>query len=757
MFLDLSCMKIKKIINKRILLFAFSFEIIILIITSMLGAQDISLKENIISKNKINYGTALELYNRGKYLEAYNQFTNIMNTEEDIIIKDYIIYYGAKSALYTNMYNEASDLYLLLMKEYPRSLLYPYAQQYKALAEFYRDDYPISNFFNGKTQKWIKEFVGVRALKNTDDTNKAKMIAYELLSKFSNIEAIIYYNNNYSNDIMTFNNNLKYNVAVKLYEAGYRKASLNYFKNLYDNNSHKESSTYYMARIKQLSGDREDASKLFDEYLINADNKSYRRLSLYYSADNYNMLKNYDKSAELYGIFLKEYPRDDYIPRIYNNFVNISLNRNNLVQAKVYLTNVMKRFPKSWQTELALKSYLRKAFKLKNKTETYFAAKALEARYPSFRHDFALSWNMWTAQEFGDYEKRDEYLIKTLLTSKSHYFIKGALSLADSKMVSNVGLSNSYYLNEAKKYYADSNYSKSMQILNNIQFLNYIATGKEDDIIKESRAIAKNILMQKRFVKELYSDRSESDLFNELSLQTRMEINKSIILYYYGDYDNAYTEFNKVFKKTQVTYPLFYFAEKIFKDSGNTKRLIQISANIGKYFGYPYSDNTDLLPDEFRKMVYPRYFDEYVVPESKYYKIEPNYVYAIMREESLFDPKARSWVGAMGLMQLMPSTAAAENKKARYRYNPLDLTNPKHNINLGVSHLGFLFSNQNASNYILVAASYNAGSGRGKRWKAEYGTNNMYRMGRFIDIEETEYYVERVIKSYEYYSKYYKN
>ncbi len=128
-----------------------------------------------------------------------------------------------------------------------------------------------------------------------------------------------------------------------------------------------------------------------------------------------------------------------------------------------------------------------------------------------------------------------------------------------------------------------------------------------------------------------------------------------------------------------------------------------------------------------------------------------------MREESLFDPKARSWVGAMGLMQLMPSTAADENKKARYRYNPLDLTNPKHNINLGVSHLGFLFSNQNASNYILVAASYNAGSGRGKRWKAEYGTNNMYRTGRFIDIEETEYYVERVIKSYEYYSKYYKN
>ena len=749
--------KVLKIFNKRVLIFAIVFETIVIIMTSMLVAEDISLKENIISKSKINYGTALELYNRGKYLEAYNQFTNIMNTEEDLLIKDYIIYYGAKSAFSTNMYDEAIYLYDLLMNEYPRSSLYPYSEQYKALAEFYRDDYPISNFFNGKTQKWIKEFVGVRALRNTDDEDKKQMIAYELITRFLNREAVIYYNNNYPDDIMSFNNALKFKVAAELYEAGYRKASLKYFEDLYNKNSNKANSTYYMARINQLSGNREEASKLFDEYLSNDNNKTHRRLGLYYSADNYDRLKNYEKSIELYNTFLKEYPKDDYVPRIYNNFVKVSLNNNNLVQAKTYLTNVMRRFPKSWQTELALKSYLRAAFKLENKTETYFAAKALESRYPSFRHDFALSWNMWTAEEFGDTEKRDEYIMKSLLTSKSHYFLKGALSLATDEMVHNVELSNDYYLSEAKKYYDSSDFDKSMQMLDKIQFLTYAATGKEDDVAKEARAMAKDILMQNRFVKELYANRSESELFNELSLQTRREVNKSIVLYYYGDYENAYTEFDKIFKKTQVTYPLFYFAEKIFIDSENTKRLIQVSANIGKYFGYPYNDNVDLLPDEFRKRVYPRYFDEYVVPEAKYYKIEPAFVYAIMREESLFDPKARSWVGAMGLMQLMPATAAAENKKARYRYNPLDLTDPKQNINLGVSHLGWLFSSQKASNYILVAASYNAGSGRGRRWKAEYGTNNMYRTGRFIDIEETEYYVERVIKGYEYYSKYYKD
>ena len=103
--------KVTNIFNKRFLLFFFSFAIIAAVIASMLTAQDISLKKKITSKNKVNYGTALELHNREKYLEAYKQFTNIMNSDEDSIIKDYIIYYGAKSALNANMYDEAIDLY----------------------------------------------------------------------------------------------------------------------------------------------------------------------------------------------------------------------------------------------------------------------------------------------------------------------------------------------------------------------------------------------------------------------------------------------------------------------------------------------------------------------------------------------------------------------------------------------------------------------------------------------------------------------
>lgn len=739
--------------KKRIFLLALSFELIIIIATSVLNAKSMPEIPDIISKNKINYKTALKLHNDGKYLDAYNQFTNIINRNDEALIRDYVIYYGAKSAFYREMFEEAIDLYSLLMKEHPRSSLYPYAEQYKALAEFYRDDYPVSNFFNGKAQKWIKEFVGLKALQKTN--NKNKEIALELINRFYTKDAIIYFNNDFQKEALNLPNNIKYKMATELYEAGFRNSSLNYFNSLIKQNYNKANCLYYTARINQQENKREEAAKLFDIYLANTNNKSYRRLGLYYSADNYYKLKNTKKSISLYQTFLKEYPKDDYVPRIYNIFLNESLNANNLISAKRYLTNSLKKFPNNRWTETSLKSYLRKSLRLKNKTETYYGLKILEERHSKLRNDFILSWNIWIANEFKDFNKRDEYVLETLLTSKNPYYIKGALTLANKDMLQNVYSNNAYNMEEAKKFFADSNYSKTLEFLNKIQFIDYIATKREDKLVKEARDIAKKIFMQNKFVKDFYSKKTENEIFNELSLQTRKESNKSILLYYYGDNQNAYNEFDKIYSKTQTTYPLFYYAQKIFLNSANTKRFMQICNNIGKYFGYPYSQNIDLLPEEFRKYIYPRYFDDLVVPEAKYYKIEPEFIYSIMREESLFDSKALSWAGARGLMQLMPATARAENKKTRYKFNPLNLYDSKQNIYLGISHLSWLFQSENASNYIIVAAKYNAGSSRGNRWKNEYGTNNMYRTGRFIDIEETEYYVEKVMKSYEYYSRYY--
>ena len=67
----------------------------------------------------------------------------------------------------------------------------------------------------------------------------------------------------------------------------------------------------------------------------------------------------------------------------------------------------------------------------------------------------------------------------------------------DKDMLQNVYSNNAYNMEEAKKFFADSNYSKTLEFLNKIQFIDYIATKREDKLVKEARDIAKKIIYAK--------------------------------------------------------------------------------------------------------------------------------------------------------------------------------------------------------------------------------------------------------------------
>ncbi len=95
-------------------------------------------------------------------------------------------------------------------------------------------------------------------------------------------------------------------------------------------------------------------------------------------------------------------------------------------------------------------------------------------------------------------------------------------------------------------------------------------------------------------------------------------------------------------------------------------------------------------------------------------------VHALSRQESEFNPAAKSPVGASGLMQLMPSTAKAVAKAYKVKFEAAQLTNAAYNTQLGEAHLRVLIDSYNGS-YFLSLAAYNAGGGRVAEWIKAFG------------------------------------
>jgi soluble lytic murein transglycosylase len=130
---------------------------------------------------------------------------------------------------------------------------------------------------------------------------------------------------------------------------------------------------------------------------------------------------------------------------------------------------------------------------------------------------------------------------------------------------------------------------------------------------------------------------------------------------------------------------------------------------------------------------------------------ETSFVLGITRQESSFDPRARSAPGARGMMQLMPGTASVLARRMGVSYSPSDLDDPDYNMRLGSSFLGQLV-NQFSGSYVMASAAYNAGPGRPTEWAATCGdprssSSDPLDFIECIPFSETRDYVMRVMEA----------
>jgi len=151
------------------------------------------------------------------------------------------------------------------------------------------------------------------------------------------------------------------------------------------------------------------------------------------------------------------------------------------------------------------------------------------------------------------------------------------------------------------------------------------------------------------------------------------------------------------------------------------------------------------ITDDYRILLYPTPHPVQVFDNSAAYGLPANLVYAMIREESHFEPGAVSRAGAVGLMQLMPATArrvAHELDVPGWKED--DLLDPRVNLAFGIWYAGKLYERSGHRVHWMLAA-YNAGPRNARRWFQ--GDRDVIDAVDSIDFRETNGYVRRIVES----------
>ncbi|MEZ4741114.1 MAG: transglycosylase SLT domain-containing protein [Bdellovibrionota bacterium] len=194
--------------------------------------------------------------------------------------------------------------------------------------------------------------------------------------------------------------------------------------------------------------------------------------------------------------------------------------------------------------------------------------------------------------------------------------------------------------------------------------------------------------------------------------------------------------------------------------AGNWLGAIKEYSNLPRSFRHS-------LPYGMERVLFPKKFESDIKEYAGRLGLDANFIFALIRQESVFNPLARSPAGARGLMQLMPQTASLEAKKikspyvsSKVRRNILARTRKSNslfdantNLLLGTHHLHRLLENYDSPVFTLSA--YNAGPAVAAKWKGEFDTTDLLYVIERIPYKETRGYVKLILRNYFYYSRWY--
>lgn len=155
------------------------------------------------------------------------------------------------------------------------------------------------------------------------------------------------------------------------------------------------------------------------------------------------------------------------------------------------------------------------------------------------------------------------------------------------------------------------------------------------------------------------------------------------------------------------------------------------------------------------KKLYKLEYSEYVYKYAQENDIDPYLIFSIIKAESNFNRNIESSSGAIGLMQLMETTAIEKANEIGEKVLVKEaLFNPETNIKIGTSYYAYLIKHYNGNEHLALAA-YNAGMGNVDRWIEDEIIKEDGSDLENIPYKETNNYVRKILRNYKIYKELY--
>ena len=183
------------------------------------------------------------------------------------------------------------------------------------------------------------------------------------------------------------------------------------------------------------------------------------------------------------------------------------------------------------------------------------------------------------------------------------------------------------------------------------------------------------------------------------------------------------------------------------------KEIAEESVNIAQHFNLAYTQLKIVNKlEQFGLMMDTNlYYPTPIWQPRGGFSVDKELIYAFMHQESMFNASAKSNQGAMGLMQVLPSTAKfITSSKDVKRNNSNILKVPEINLEVGQEYIEYLLGLEIVSNNLIyLAAAYNGGPGNLKKWKEEtnFLEDPLFFM-ESIPSRETRWFIEKILTKY---------